>query len=392
MAIMNNSLLRDLFQNNIDFVAKQISRILDSIYGEQSSEDSVIPNDAFAFSTDMYIGCRSTDVKSDLRGGRYMCAVYHVNIDNVTGITIDGIRGTPVAYDYNTSQAEVDYLNDTVMPYLSSYQLHNTLLELDIDHFAVQYDSLRMYKNGGITNFLVTSPFGIDTNKSVNYTDITFGGKQVMSNVVDMYGSHSTYIDPSNLEQEWTGTYNLKLCSIGDEQNPSSFILYPSSDSNHVSYIIDDSTTNIINYNGDDIYNYYNEDGDIIINGGIGSITPVVGLNYNDFKFILDSLIDELNLQFNFGGDGITQPLDYAPTWEELHYIDQGSFYITPVKQIPPLPSAPDVADTVIDVSDYVTLLGGSLQKCLDIFDTFGLELMLTFTFLSCLVIRHLKR
>lgn len=392
MAILDNSLLRDLFQNNLDYVSKQIGRILDALYGEQSTEDSVIPNDAFAFSTDMYIGCRSTDVKADLRGGRYMCAVYHINIDNVTGFTIKGLRGTPVAYDYNTSQSEIDYLNDTVMPYLVSYELHNTMEDLNIDHFAVQYDSLRMYKNGSITNFSVHGPFGIDTNKNVNYTDITFGGKQVMSNVVDGYGSHSTYIDPSNLEQEWTGTYNLKLCSIGDEQNPSSFILYPSSDSNHVNNNIDNSTTNIINYNGDEIYNYYNDDGDIIINGGSSSLTPVVGLNYNDFKFILDGLIDELNVHFNFGGDGVTEPLDYAPTWEELHYIDQGSFYITPVKQIDKLPLAPDVADTVIDVSDYVDLLGGASTALFNVLDGLGLSLIATFTFLSVLVIRHLKR
>lgn len=391
MAILDNSLLRDLFQNNLDYVSKQIGRILDALYGEQATEDSIIPNDAFAFSTDMYIGCRSTDVKTDLRGGRYMCAVYHVNVDNITGFTITGLRGTPVAYDYNTSQAEIDYLTDNVMPYLASYELHNTMEDLNIDHFAVQYDSLRMYKNGSITSFSVHNPFGIDTNKNVNYTDITFGGKQVMSNVVDVYGA-STFIDPSNLEQEWTGTYNLKLCSIGDEQNPSSFILYPSSDSHHVDNNIDNSTTNIINYNGDDIYNYYNDDGDIIINGGSGSLVPVVGLNYNDFKFILDGLIDELNLHFNFGGDGVTEPLDYAPTWEELHYIDQGSFYITPVKQIPALPDAPNVADTFVDVSDYVALLGGSVTKLTSIFGSIGLDMMLVLTFLSCLVIRHLRR
>ena len=45
---------------------------------------------------------------------------------------------------------------------------------------------------------------------------------------------------------------------------------------------IDDSTVETINYNGDTIYNYYNDSGDIIINGGGGTvgapIVPVGGL------------------------------------------------------------------------------------------------------------------
>ena len=42
MALFPNSLLRDLFQNNVDFVAKQVSRVLDSIYGEQATETDTI--------------------------------------------------------------------------------------------------------------------------------------------------------------------------------------------------------------------------------------------------------------------------------------------------------------------------------------------------------------
>ena len=43
MAIFPNSVLRDMSQNNIDFVAKQMGRLLDAIYGEQAQATDTIP-------------------------------------------------------------------------------------------------------------------------------------------------------------------------------------------------------------------------------------------------------------------------------------------------------------------------------------------------------------
>lgn len=132
-------------------------------------------------------------------------------------------------------------------------------------------------------------------------------------------------------------------------------------------------------YNGNDYTITYGDNYVIIPHTGDG-------LSFDDWRTMLLPVIDDLNV--NGGYDGTI----VFPTFEEIKYGDQGSFYITPVKQIPALPTAPDVADTFIDVSDYVALLGGSVTKLTSIFGSIGLDMMLVLTFLSCLVIRHLRR
>lgn len=68
-----------------------------------------------------------------------------------------------------------------------------------------------------------------------------------------------------------------------------------------------------------------------------------------------------------------------------------GSFYITPVKQLDPLPLAPDLADTVIDISEPVGILTDGFNGVLDAFDALGITLMVGFTFVARLCIRKLR-
>lgn len=147
--------------------------------------------------------------------------------------------------------------------------------------------------------------------------------------------------------------------------------------------------TNVYEYDNRQTSTYTTEEGDTItIYQGDNNFyidNDGHGLTYDDlFNVFNDTILPFINV--NQGTD-IT-----FPSYDEIKYTDMGSFYITPVKQIPALPSAPDVADVSIDVSDYVKILGGSVTKLTNIFGGIGLDLMLVFTFLSCLVIRHLKR
>lgn len=393
MAVMENSLLRDLFQNNIDFVAKQWGRILDSIYGEQANENSVLEDAPLIYHTTQYMGARGNEIKTGMTWNNQV-GTYTVDFDD-TGFHINGTGQAFITTD-SSSDSQIEILNSVVTPYLRTFSCGKSLSQMNVDHFLCNGRQIRcVTPNGSLNNFSFSAPFGVDTNYTLRYTDAWIYSNKQSYRLEDRNGKTFYYydylsflIDPSS----WDG--EIRLYSIGGD-NPSNFVLLPTTDSTNTYNIINDYT-NTVNYDGDTVYNYYNDYGDIVINGGgIGGggavIAPVGGLAYADVKLILDSLIDDLNLRFDFGANGGT-PLSYAPTWEELHYVDQGSFYITPIKQIDKLPLAPDIADTVIDVSDYVDLLGGASTALFSIFDGVGLSLIATFTFLSVLVIRHLKR
>lgn len=391
MAVMENSLLRDLFQNNIDFVAKQVGRVLDALYGEQVDENSTLPNDNFLYKTTQYIGAGYNEILSSGTWSNEV-STYTIVFDN-TGFQLTP-NGSPTFLTTDgQTQTQIDNLNNQVKPYLESLSYEKTLSELGLSHFWCDGANIRgKTADGYLTDIGLRFSFGINTNQVCRWDSATiYTGKQ--SATLDDRDPYTFwYFD--NLEFFIAQDNRLDLYSIGDD-NPTNFVLYPSSDSRDTYNIINDYT-NTVNNGGDTIFNYYNDYGDIVINGGgIGGggavIAPVGGLAYSDVKFALDSLIDDLNLRFDFGGNGGT-PLEYAPTWEELHYIDQGSFYITPIEQIDTLPIAPDVGDTVPDISDYLSIVGGVVTSFYNMVDGLGVSLMLVFTFLLCLVINHLKK
>lgn len=390
MAVLDNSLLRDLFQNNIDFLGKQWSRILDAIYGEQNSdENTVIQNTPLIYHTTQYMGSRGSYIKSGMTANNQV-GTFAIDIDD-RGFTLTGLNQTFITTDASTD-AQIAILNSDVKQFLSDYSFNMSMEQLNADHFFMNGTQIRkkIRNSNSIANFALSTPYGIDAGQNINWTGANvYTAKQTYiledrsGKSFYRYGNLSFFISPNSNE--------LKLYSLGGD-NPSSFVLMPSSDSIGVNTIVN-QYTNTVEYNGDTIYNYYNDNGDIVINGGgIGAggvaIAPVVGLNYNDFKFILDSLIDDLNLTFDgFGGD----PLPPAKTLDEIRYVDMGSFYITPVKQLDKLPVAPDIADTVIDVSEPLGMLSTGFGALLSAFDSLGVTLTITFTFLACLVINKLR-
>lgn len=149
-------------------------------------------------------------------------------------------------------------------------------------------------------------------------------------------------------------------------------------------------TTNTYTTNqGDTITYYYNDNSVIIPSGGVGlGLAGGVALGYVDIEKIFDDIILNLNTRPEFQ----SEPLPSFPTYDEIKYEDMGSFYITPIKQIDSLPLAPDVGDTVPDISDYLSVVGGAVTSFYNMVNDLGIGIMLVFTFLICLVINHLKK
>lgn len=230
-----------------------------------------------------------------------------------------------------------------------------------------------------------------------NITDTNFSGYTSSS------GSQ-LYIEPWNVEYTIkSSNYNWLLgdvCTVDSHgravPNCNDTISKHMATTRAPSVLFTDNNTVINNYttyggntyNDNDTYNnvintYYGDNYLVVAPVGIG-VNGELGFNFDDLVGALEVAVGDINTQFGYG---LT-----VPTYDELKYIDQGSFYITPIKQLDKLPLAPDVADTVIDVSDYVDLLGGASTALFNALDSFGLSLIAVFTFLSVLVIRHLKR
>lgn len=397
MAIFPNDLLRDLFQNNIDYVSKQIGRILDSLYGEQATENSPLEYQPLILHAVTARGEAYGRCFNDMSGSWQETPneYYIFNVDiSETAIDIKCTDALPYPYGSRISETQRNKIENIIIPAYKSMNYHIPLADYNIDHLSFRGQYIRAYNDS-------------NTNINIGFSE-AFSGSEVANrtfqlNLFRIQDSNQTfsvnqqsdyrllYVNPSNTYV--TDSPDFHIYPFKSEYYPSSVVMLPDSDAVNVDNTFNTYNTYEYDYNGDTVYNYYSDDGDIIINGGSGTgIAPVVGLGYADFKLIIDGLIDDLNLKFNFGGDGSTEPLQYAPTWDELHYVDQGSFYIEPIKQIPALPVAPDVADTVIDVSDYVTWLGGASTALFGMLDGLGLSLIAMFTFLSVLVIRHLKR
>lgn len=397
MPIFPNDLLRDLFQNNIDFVSKQIGRILDSLYGEQANEDSPLQYQPLILHAVTARGEGYGRCFNDMSGSWQETPneyyIFHVDISE-TAIDIKCTDALPYPYGRRISETQRNKIESTIIPAYTGMNYHIPLADYNIDHLSFRGEYIRAYNDSNTNiNIGFSTPFSAsevaNRNFQLNLLRIINTNQTFTVNQQTDY--RTLTVNPSNIYV--TDTPDFYIYPLKSEYYSSSVVMLPDSDAVNVDNTFNTYNTYEYDYHGDTVYNYYSDEGDIIINGGHGvGIAPVVGLGYADFKLILDGLVDDLNLNFDFGSDGTTQPLDYAPTWDELHYEDQGSFYITPIKQIDKLPLAPDVGDTSPDFSDYLTVVGGTVTSFFNMLDGLGVSLMLVFTFLLCLVINHLKK
>ena len=165
MALFPNSLLRDLFQNNVDFVAKQVSRVLDSIYGEQATETDTIDSMPFIYHTTMYKGDYGSNVLNGMRA-EVQNGVYSITFDE-DGVHCIGIDNCPANLSTYESAQTNQAVVDSVMPYLKSYEFELLFSQSNVKKFRSFGTSLYAVgsDNNNIDNIGFSKPFGIDTNR-----------------------------------------------------------------------------------------------------------------------------------------------------------------------------------------------------------------------------------
>lgn len=379
MAIFPSQTLRDLIQNNIDYVAKQVGVINDFLFGPTSDGTDDIPQMPYILHTCQLFGVDPHMFNIDLSWTQY--AVANVDLDG-TGLHIscfDSLRS-----DYNGAPNQMAQVDSIMLPYLSSYSFDASLDDMGVDLIYNNDQFIQGKKNGNEVYPV--------------YFDSEFNGTSGHQQLQLALSPKQTYSYRGNICDTWnvaSGFFSSRFFfqQIDSDNYPSRIIMFPNPQSRAPWQYIDNSTVQTINYNGDTIYNYYNDSGDIIINGGGGTlqapIVPIGGLAYADVKFILDSLIDDLNLHFDFAGDGL-EPLNYAPTLDEIRYGDYSDFYIEKLHQYDALPAAPTF-DGTVDFGDIPKVIGESANTYLGLLGA-GMSALLCGCFITAFIVHKMGR
>lgn len=373
MDLINDSqnTLNTLFKNNIDYVAKQVQTIVDFLFpaNEDNSDTPVQASEIPILITGQidivfasgYIGYDWT----------YASATYNLQFnsestDNMLSVVGQSPDTSALAWETWGAVADSRFLKGFIeyvgIPKYMAYTPE--------------------YYGQGIQPLI---PANSNTGASIPYrygTDDNYKDGQLFFYYGANHSQKSLSTDLSTGYVYLLGGTDGKNIIVTDKNTAQTFY-----NNNYISFNNDYHTHNTYTFNGGS----GNGGGDVFVGGGAGGF--VVGLagavGYADIEFALDSLIDDLNL--NFGDSNNVYPVDGFPSYDEIKYEDMGSYYITPVKQLDTLPTAPDIADTVIDVSEPLSMLSSGFGALLSCFDSLGVTLTLTFTFLSCLVINKLR-
>lgn len=392
----------DIFQNNIDWIAKQTQVLNDLINGVSEEDDGsdLVAMQPFSF--------RGTCGTKKSAAGLVDCNVFGNNqFTNVTGFC---------TYDLLVSDNKIveDNLRYIGTDREISLWLENKAAQIEL--FNNNIKRILEFRNIALKSALTDAP--LVTNKTTDGTIIYIGANNNGVYVQNAFDSTYTneYYGKFSIPQTYTsnnlilsfnasinpnGNYytasNIDTCESLNENVLKTYPVIAVSNDNNLKYQINNYNNTTNNYNVYN-YNYTTPNGvNVPLTFGVGGI--FIGaqgslISFDDLIGTLNLALPDINLEFGDLADdlGIELPAITIPTYDEIKYTDRGSFYITPIKQIDKLPLAPDIADTVIDVSDYVDLLGGASTALFSLLDGLGLSLMATFTFLSVLVIRHLKR
>lgn len=382
----------DIFQNNIDWVAKQVQTINDLINGVSEEED-----------------------------GSEIPAVQPLYFRGVAGIRIGGSKlidpstqqDNIYTYGYAVGVANAsisgEYIGVSDPQYIGRghylvYPNYDTFEPSMRNYFEHIEDYMTITQKEEITNkniyFLKRNQdFHLGCyNQDVfvqtawdNSLTFLYGESGTSSDLVCGFGYYCTVTDNAISNTNLTNLSSPQLQILKE---------YPvitnnsNNDSNQNYYINlhqNNSTYNTYNYtsNNGDTYNIMVGGGGNGLGGSV--IIPFAGgmLNYVDIENMFKLAIDDLNVSLDWSSDGL-EPL-YFPSYDDVKYTDKGSFYIEPIQQLPALPDAPDLADTVIDVSEPLGILSTGFGALLDSFNNIGVTLTLTFTFFSCLIINKLR-
>lgn len=352
---MADNLLNDLFTNNVDFVAKQMQTLIDFLYPDtdDNSETDFPLNPVYITGL--------IKVQEGLLADKWYTGnvYYNLNFDSYS----DENALTFVKFEDNASQQFVDLMT----PFVNQAYLYGNSSYKDIP--------MKLYRNYDTRVVFAENNTAPSFSWGVYYNELR--QKSTYLIVSENQSGQTSLYWPYSYGQLDLLTNDGGKVFIVTNDVPSAQYIY-----NNMNYNNDYHTSNTYNYGDTNIY----------AGGGAGGIVvaPVGMFNYGEFKLALDSLIDDLNL--NFSNSDNQFPIAEFPSYDDIKYEDMGSFYITPIKQIDTLPEAPDVGDTVPDISDYLSIVGGAVSSFYNMIDGLGVSLMLVFTFLICLVINHLKK
>lgn len=363
--------LNDLFTNNINYVAKQVQTIVDFLFpnNEDNSETPINASDV------PLILC-----------GQIECSVGHgyigydwMNANCVYNFQFNSSNTENMLVPIGQSPATSDTAWQEWGSNASAYFFKGLPENVTRSQFFSNYPE---YYGQGIEPVTVRFSDGGD---SVPYN---YGTEGINVNGTPYFyfnrnhGETSLSTDSTIGYVYFLGADKGKNIIITDISHSNTFY------NNNVIYNNSDyHTYNTYNFNGGS----GNGGGTIAVGGGAGGL--VVGLggifNFGDLELSINTTIDDINHNLSNSDNAIPAVF---PSYDDIKYEDMGSFYITPIEQIDKLPVAPDVGDTVPDISDYLTIVGGAVSSFYNMIDGLGVSLMLVFTFLICLLINHLKK
>lgn len=359
-------LLNDLFKNNIDYTAKSLQILVDHLFpsNEDNSETPV----------------NASDYPLIING---QCVCQHGYVWN--GGNRDSMQSYYNFYynsmSDNNAFSWVTWYNNPSDSAIADFNSVTSVNDLWLKPYTLGPDKLLQYYG---------DTWYIYNNTSYGGVGVNYYNRETVAYPFE-YQNKSTYVYFGTERYCEFGSNEARIYLLGSgdrkivltDDLTSATTIY----NNYINFDNDYHTSNTYNFNGGS----GNGGGSVFVGGGAGGfvICPIGAVGYADIKFSLDSLFDDLNLNFNITSN--KYPVDSFPSYDEIKYEDMGSFYITPIKQLDTLPVAPDIADTVIDVSEPLSILTTGFGALLSSFDSLGVTLTLTFTFLSCLIINKLR-
>ena len=362
--------LNDLFTNNIDYVAKQVQTIVDFLF--PNNEDN--SDTTFDSSNVPLILCGQIEITVGYGyiGYDWTSAncVYNVQFNSSnTENMIMPIGKSPVTSDaaWNKWGQNADmFLLQALPEYADRAQFFNNYPE----YYGQGIEPVTV--NLSADGSLVPYKYG---NSGLSRD----GGLYMYFNRNHGEGSLSTDLSTGYLY--FLGADKGKNIIITDNSHSDTFYR------NNVIYNNNDyHTYNTYNFNGGS----GNGGGTVTVGGGAGGLVIGVGglLNYNDIKFALDSLIDDLNINMVNADNKL--PIDYFPSYDEVKYIDYGDFYIEKLHQYDVLPSAPTFTGDLV-LSDYPKYIGTAAQSLLDLLPGIGLSALCCMCFLIGLITSKIR-
>lgn len=359
------SVLNDLFTNNVDFVAKQMQVLIDFLFPDnEDNNETPYPHNPYIV-TGQCIGTFGA-----YASGGVLREVY--GLYNVHYSSNDGNPYITYISDFG------DAYNPTTYANIVSEHKDNYFISIKPDIVGNDISPNNDFGGSPIWDYTTgTYAKSIWTNSKYNVVD-------VVGNTGFLY---SRFRGVSWNENQ-SSVPVITLVSVDDTKTfvitdiPSATNIY----NNYINYNNDYHTFNTYNFNG----GAGNGGGSVYVGGGAGGIAVGLGgvVGYADIKFALDSLIDDLNLNFNNANYKL--PITEFPSYYDVKYEDMGAFYIEPLHQYDALPAAPTF-DGSIDMGDIPKVIGESANSYLGLLGA-GLSALLCGCFITALIVQKLGR